>query len=148
MPIDVRITLLICLHSFSICIFISLIPVYVCLKHAFPSSSTFIHTYRHINMFICFDYSVMTPYNLFAPLTKRLCVPAPSGVTWCLHTCEPMSQSVCFSHHACLRFLWMHIHHVHMKQWNYVCTHLRVPSPRLHSSPIHVPTWEYLHHVW
>jgi len=71
----------------------------VCVsKHvyAFPSSSTFIHIYSHVHIYICFDYSVMTPYNLFAQLTKRLCVPAPSGVARCLHTCDP-SPRVCVS---------------------------------------------------
>ena len=48
--------------------------------YAFPSSSIFIHTYRHIHMHVCFDYSVMTPYNLHAPIIKRLCVPVPSDV--------------------------------------------------------------------
>jgi len=90
--------------------------------YAFPPPSISIHTYSHVRIYIYFDYSVMTPYDLFTPLTKRLCVPAPSGVTRCLHTCDPMSQRVCFSHHACLRFLWLHIHHVHMKRWNSVCT--------------------------
>ena len=52
----------------------------------------------------------MTPYSLFAPLTKRLCVPATSGVAWCLHTCDPMFQSLYFSNRVYLRFLWMHIY--------------------------------------
>jgi hypothetical protein len=39
--------------------------VCVCrLVYALPSSSIFIQIYRHIYMYICFDYSVMTPYIL------------------------------------------------------------------------------------
>jgi len=96
----------------------------VCVsKHvyAFPTPSISMHIYRHVHMYIYFDYSVMTLYNVYAPLTQRLCVPAPSGVAWCLHSCDPTFQSLYFSHHPCLRFLWMHIYHVHMKKWNSVC---------------------------
>ena len=40
--------------------------------HAFPSSSIFIHIHHHIHMYICFDYCVMIPYNLYALITKLL----------------------------------------------------------------------------
>jgi len=47
----------------------------------------------------------MTPYHMFAPLTKRLCVPASSSVARSLHTCDLMFLSLYFSNHMCLRFL-------------------------------------------
>ena len=55
-------------------------------------------------MYICFDYSVMTPDNLYAPIMKCVCVPAPSGVARCLHTCDPMFKGLYFSNHPCLHF--------------------------------------------
>jgi len=73
--------------------------------YAFPSPSIFIHIYSHVHIYIYINHSVMTPYNLFAPLTKRLCVPAASSVARCLHTCDPMFQSLYFPNHACLRLL-------------------------------------------
>jgi len=123
--------------------------------HAFPSPSIFIHIYSHGHIYICVNHSVMTPYNLFAPLPKRLFVPAPSGVARCLCTCDPMCQSLYFSNHAYLRFLWMHIYHFYMKKWNSVCTcylpYVCVAPPRLHSylfhPPKHVLTWGCLHHA-
>jgi len=100
------------LHFFNSCV-----PVCV-YKHvyAFPSSSIFIHTYRHIHTYICFDYSVMTPYNVYGPLIQCLCVPAPGDVARCLHTRDPMFKGLYFSNHPCLRFLWMHTFHVHIKK--------------------------------
>jgi len=41
-----------------------------------PSSSTFVYNYRHIHMYICVDYCVMTmyrPLNMNNPITIRLC---------------------------------------------------------------------------
>ena len=43
----------------------------VCVRefvYGLPSSSIFIHSYRHIHMFTCFDYSVMNPYKLYIQL--------------------------------------------------------------------------------
>jgi len=39
----------------------------------------FIHIYRHIYMFICWDYSVMAPYALYTPIKISLGIPAPTG---------------------------------------------------------------------
>ena len=44
-----------------------------------------IYPYSYVSMF---HYSVMTPYNVYAPIIKRLCVPAPNDVARCLHTCD------------------------------------------------------------
>jgi len=47
----------------------------VCVsKHvnAFASSSKFIHIHCHIHISTCFDYSVITPYNWYAPIITRL----------------------------------------------------------------------------
>jgi len=124
--------------------------------YALPSSSIFIHIYGHVHIYICVDYSVTTPYNLFAELTKRLCVPALSGVARCLHTCDPIFQSVYFSTYVCLRNLWMHIYHFHMKKWNSLCTWPlpyvpHMGGPPLHSYLSHPPkyvlTWGCLHHA-
>ena len=43
------------LHSSNSCVYVSE------LVYAFPSNSILIYTYRHIYMYICDDYSVMTP---------------------------------------------------------------------------------------
>ena len=52
--------------------------VCVCqLVYALFSSSIFIHIFRHIYMYTCFDYSVMTSHNLYTLIIIRLCVPAP-----------------------------------------------------------------------
>ena len=91
-------------------------------EYAFPCPSIFIRIYNHVHIYVCVDYTIMTPYNLFASRTTRLFIPAPSGVAQCLHTCDLMFQSLYFSNHVCLRFLWMHIYHFHMEKWNYVCT--------------------------
>jgi len=47
-----------------------------------------IHMFRHIHVYICFDYSVMIPYNLYAPIIIRLCVRAPRSFAQCLHTSD------------------------------------------------------------
>jgi len=96
----------------------------VCVsKHvyAFPSSSIFIHTYRHIPMYICFDYSVMTPYKLYALIMKRLCVPAPA-MSPDVYTLVNPCSSVCISliirvYASCECTYTMFI----SKKWNSVC---------------------------
>jgi len=44
---------------------------YVCVRqfgYALPSSSIPMHIFRHIDMYACFDYSVMTPCKLCTPI--------------------------------------------------------------------------------
>jgi hypothetical protein len=43
----------------------------VCVRqfvYTLPSSSIFKHTYRHIYMYTCFDYSVMILYKMYTPI--------------------------------------------------------------------------------
>jgi len=84
--------------------------------YAFPSSSIFIHMYRHIHMYICFDCSVMTPCNLYVPIMKSLSVPAPSDVDRYFHTCYPMFKGPYVSNRRCLRSLRMHTCHSHIQK--------------------------------
>ena len=109
--------LLFCLH-FHLCNSC----VCVCkLVHTLPSSSIFIHIYRHIHMYICFHYCVMTPYNLYAPIitvSVHLLLEAR-----CLHTCDPIFKSLYFNIHPCLYFLWMHTYHVRTKKVKF-CVYL------------------------
>jgi len=54
----------------------------VCVRHlvyALHSCSLFIHIYRHIYLYICWDYSVMAPYKLYTSIIISLGVPAPTG---------------------------------------------------------------------
>ena len=90
------------------------------LVHALPSSSIFITIHRHMCMSICFDYSVMTTYNLYAPIIIYLCVLAPRDFTRCLHTCDHMCRGLYFTVHPCLCFLWIHSCHAHINK-NQVC---------------------------
>ena len=71
-------------------------------------------------MHTCFDYSVMTPCNLYAPIIQRLSVPAPSDVTRYLHTCDPMFKGLYLSNRPFLRFLGMHTYHVHIQKVKFV----------------------------
>ena len=64
------------------------------LVYALFSSSVFIHIYCHIYMYICFDYSIMTPYNLYSEIIIRPCVPAPRGFEQYLHTSDPMFKGL------------------------------------------------------
>jgi len=106
--------------------------VCVCqLVYALSPSSIFIHIYRHIYMYTCCDYSVMTPYNLYAPIVIRLCVPAPRGFASCWHTCDSMFKGLYFNIHLCLCLLWIHTYHLHIKNVQF-CVHL--PLPFLRSS--------------
>ena len=75
------------------------------LVYALPSSSTFVHIYRHIHMYICFDYSVMTTSILYTPIIIRLCVPAPRGWARYCHNCHSMFKGVCFNICSCIRFV-------------------------------------------
>jgi len=86
-PIDVRITLLICLNSFFICIFISLIPAYVNLNMYmhFPSLP---YSYTLISIFICmfcvlfYIHSHLSVFFfLFHRSNRHLC----HGAYWCTH---------------------------------------------------------------
>jgi len=48
--------------------------------YALPSFSIFMHIYRNMYIYTCFDYSVMIPYTeLYTPIIMRLCVPAITG---------------------------------------------------------------------
>ena len=67
-------------------------------------------------MYICFDYSVMTPCNLYVPIMKSLSVPAPSDVARYFQTCDPMFEGLYLSNRPCLRFLRMHTHHAHIQK--------------------------------
>jgi len=91
--------------------------VRVCqLVYAFPSSSIFIHIYRNIYMYICFDYhSVMTRYILYTPIMIRLCVPAPRGWARCCHNCDSIFNGLCINIHPSLCFLWIQTYHVYIK---------------------------------
>jgi len=96
--------------------------VCVCkLVHTLPSSSIFIHIYRHIHMYICFHYCVMTPYNLYAPIitvSVHLLLEAR-----CLHTCDPIFKSLYFNIHPCL-YSYECTHTMFVpKKWNSVCTY-------------------------
>jgi len=116
------------LHFYNSCVGVST-HVYT-----FPSPSISMPIYRHTHMYICFDYSVMTLYNSYVPLTQRLCVPAHSGVIRCLHTCDPMFQSLYYFKDPWLRFLWIHIYHVHIKNAKF-CVYL---PPHICALPQHV----------
>ena len=96
--------------------------------YAFPSSSIFIHMYRHIHMYICFDCSVMTPCNLYAPTIKRLSAPVPSNVARYLYTCDPIFKGRYLSNRLCLRFLKTQTYHVHIQKVKFV----KMLIPRLH----------------
>ena len=61
----IRMPLLICLSSFSICMFLNLIAAYVTV-YAFPSSSIFVHIYRHFHVY-CLCY-VLYLYPCFCVL--------------------------------------------------------------------------------
>jgi len=56
---------------------------YVCVRqfaYALPYSSIPMHIYRHIDMYACFDYSViMTLYKIYTPIIISFCVPAAKG---------------------------------------------------------------------
>jgi len=95
--------------------------------YAFPSSFIFIQMYHHIHMYMCFDYSVMTPCSLYAPIIKRLSIPAPSNVARYLHTCDPMFKGPYLSSRPCLRFLRMHTYHIHIQKVKFV----KMMTPRL-----------------
>jgi len=97
-------------------------PCLCVFKHvyAFPSSSIFIHVYRHIHKYICFDYSVWTPCNLYVPIIKSLSVPALSDVARYFHTCDPMFKGMYLSNRQCLRFLRMHTYHAHIHKVKFV----------------------------
>jgi len=84
-----------------------------------------INIYRHVQMSICFDYSAMTPYNPYAPIVIRLCVPADKGLARRLHTCDPMFKGLYSNIHMCQCFLWIHTYHVHRK--NAHCMQLPLP---------------------
>ena len=132
-------------HHFSnSCVYVS--------KHvyAFHSFSIIIHIYCHIRMYTCFDYFVMNPSTPNAPIIKRLCVPAPKSVTWCLHTCDPMFKGLHFSNLPCLRFLWMHTYHVHVKKvrfWVYLPPPICVLQNHvfIHVFSIHLNTCSGVH---
>jgi len=117
----------------------------VCVpKHVytFPSSSIFIHIYRHIHMYICFEYCVMTPYNFYAPIIKHLYVPAPKMspdvytiVTPCSRVCISRIIRV-YASYECTHTMFM------SKKRNSVCTcplHMCVAQPRLNSYLFHPP---------
>ena len=73
-------------------------------------------------------------------------VPAPSGVARCLHTCDPMFKGLYFSNHPCLRFLWMHTYHVHIKikiKFDILC----VPTPPICALLNHVLLRIYSMHL-
>ena len=91
-------------------------------KHlnAFASSSIFIQMYHHLHMYMCFDYSVMTPCNLYAPIVKRLSMPAPSDVARYLHTCDLMFKGPYLSNRPCLRFLMRN------EPYNYTYTRMHI----------------------
>jgi len=122
--------------------------VYVCqLVYALPSSSIFIHIYRLIYMYICFDYYVLTPYILYTPMMIRLCIPAPRGWARCWHTCDFMFKGLYFSNHPCLRFLWIHTYHVQTKNVQF-CVHLPLHYVRslTMSLSVSIPlTWKRAH---
>ena len=84
--------------------------------YAFPSSSIFIHMYHHFHMYMCFDYSVMTPCNLYVPIINCLSVPVPNNVARYHDTCDSMFKGLYLSNRPCLRFLRMHTYHVHIQK--------------------------------
>jgi len=102
--------------------------VCVCqLLNTLPSSSILIHIYRHIYMYICFDYYVMTPYILYTPIIIRLCVPAPRGWAQCWHNWDSMFKGPRFNIHPCLCFPM----NTHIPYSDQKCSIPRPPSPHL-----------------
>ena len=124
MSIHVHIVLPICLFSSSV--YISSCLIHVCVFHlvyALPSFSTFIYNYRHLHMYICDDYCVITYYKLNILIIICLCVPASKCFARCLHTCDPMCKGLYINIHTCLYFQWIHTDHVHVKNVQ-LCAHL------------------------
>ena len=78
-------------------------------------------------MYMCFDYSVMTPCKMYAPIIKRLSVPALSDVARYFHTCDLIFKGLYVSNRPCLRFLTMHTYHVHIQKVKFV----KILTPRL-----------------
>ena len=116
-PIHVRITLRTCLNSFSICIFISLIPAYVCLNmHThFPSLP---YSYTIIAIFVCMLCVVFSTYTLFLfPFffIYKLNRPPCHGAYWCTH--NPA--------HMCILFFHLHLHFFKSIILTYTCMHIR-----------------------
>jgi len=104
-------------------------------------------------MYICLDYSVMTPYILYTPIIKRLRVPAPRGWARYCHNCDSCAKSkfdgLCFNIQQCLCFLWIHTYHVHIKHVQF-SVHPTLLYVRCSTMPLSVSipsTWKRAH-VW
>jgi len=102
-PIDVRITLLMCLSAFSICIFISLIPAYVCL-----------HMYTHnpadiFRFLYCYTYTHLPPTSRTLMLASKYTYISQYILLPLLY--EPVVP-LCFLLRVCVR----------MYMCTYVCT--------------------------
>jgi len=86
--LDVRITLLLSLSPFSICMFTMLIPVYVSPKihtHSLPLLYSYTFIVISICMFcdLCYIYTYLFVFFLLVPkLNRHLCY----GVYWCNYT--------------------------------------------------------------
>jgi len=119
--------------------------VCVCqLLYTLPSSSILIHIYRHICMYIRFDYYVMTLYILYTPIIIRLYVPAPRGWARCWHNWDFMFKGLRFNIHPCLCFLWIHTYHIQIKNVQF-CVHLALPYVRSSTMSLFVSiplTWK------
>jgi len=73
--------------------------------YALPSSSILKHIYRHKYIYTCFEYSVMSPYNLFTNYNASLCT--------CLYRLLPCSRVDAYTMRGnTIRVLWIH-HEIH-----------------------------------
>ena len=105
---------------------------YVCVLknlYALTPSSIFIHIYRHIYMYACFNYSILATYNLYVPLGIRPYISVRRRFAWCKHTCDPMFKGLYFNIHTYLYSMTIHTWHVHTHLLNF-CVHLHFPSMR------------------
>ena len=114
----------------------------VCVfKHlyAFTNSSIFIHIYRHIYMYVRFNYSVLATHNLYIPIVIRLYVSVTSHFSWCIRTCVTMFKGLYFIMKTYLFLLSIHVCHVHTNLLNF-CMHLPFPSVRSSTPSSSIPT--------
>ena len=77
-----KVTQVAALSSIPFGISIFVIHIYACVKlctYFPPLPSIFMHIYRHMYMYTCFDYCVITPYKQYTPIITSLCVPAATG---------------------------------------------------------------------
>ena len=113
-------------------------------------TSLLLHCHTHLlpyYVYICLDYSVMTPYILYTPIIIRLCVPAPRGWPRYCHNYHSVFKGLCFSIYPCLRFLWIHTYHRQIKIVQF-CVHLPLPYVRSStmSLSVFIPiTWKRAH---